>query len=121
MKNVLFIAFFMFSFHVISQSTVKIGRLEVMTGDLGRMNWKLAKTACKDLGDGWRLPTIDELKIIYNNKEKIGNFSTLDYWSSTEVDYYAEMLDAWSLNFRNGTASFGEKNHINFVRAVRSF
>ena len=43
-------------------STIQIGNLEVMTGSLGKMPWNEAKKACENLGDGWRLPTKDELK-----------------------------------------------------------
>ncbi len=44
-----------------------------MTEDLvGLMNWDDAKEACENLGDGWRLPTKDELNILYKNKDKIG-------------------------------------------------
>ena len=53
-------------------STIKIDNLEVMTEDLGEMNWDDAMKACADLGDGWRLPTKDELNILYKNKYKIG-------------------------------------------------
>lgn len=35
------------------------------------MNWDDAKEACAKLGQGWRLPTIDELKIMFQNKDKI--------------------------------------------------
>mgnify|MGYP000138273031 CR=1 FL=1 len=49
-------------------STIKIGNLEIMTEDLGRMRWDAAKKACADIGDGWRLPTKDELNILYKMK-----------------------------------------------------
>lgn len=29
-----------------------------------------------DLGDGWRLPTKDELNVLYENKDKIGGFAS---------------------------------------------
>ena len=79
-------------------STVKIGDLEVMTEDLGEMSWEDAKKACADLGDGWRLPTKDELNILYENKDKIGGFATGYYWSSTEVDNGT----AWDQDFDDG-------------------
>ena len=53
-------------------STIKIDNLEVMKEDLGKMKWDEAKKACENLGDGWRLPTKDELNILYKNKDKIG-------------------------------------------------
>ncbi len=58
-----------------NSSTIKIGNLEVMTEDLGRMTWDDAKEACANLGDGWRLPTKDELNILYENKHKIVIFA----------------------------------------------
>ena len=56
--------------------TIKIGNLEVMTEDLGgKMDWDEAMKACADLDEGWRLPTKDELNILYENKDKIGGFA----------------------------------------------
>ena len=99
-------------------STVKIGDLEVMTEDLGEMSWEDAKKACADLGDGWRLPTKDELNILYENKDKIGGFATNYYWSSTEVGNGT----AWDQDFANG-AQVGNlyKGNGSYVRAVRAF
>ena len=100
------------------RSSIKIGNLEVMTVDLGMMNWEDAKKACADLGDGWRLPTKDELNILYENKNKIGGFAFDYYWSSTEVGDDS----AWRQDFFDGFQSFGYKNYSNFyVRAVRAF
>ena len=51
------------------------------------MTWEDAKKACAALGDGWRLPTKDELNILYENKDKIGGLIhqlRSPYWSSTE-------------------------------------
>ena len=62
--------------------SIKIGNLEVMTKDLGNMNWYDAVKACDDLGSGWRLPTLKELNLLYENKEMIGGFTSNWYWSS---------------------------------------
>ena len=66
----------------------------------------------KDLVDGWRLPTLDELNKLYNNKDKIGGFKTtvfdaVWYWSSTELGDRAHIQ-----NFYNGA-----KHHN--VKALR--
>ena len=98
-------------------STVKINNLEVMTEDLGKMNWLKAKQACVDLGDGWRLPTIDELNILYINKDKIGGFSRNFYWSSKE-DYYDS---SWGQNLFFGLQYYNDKSYNAEVRSVRSF
>ena len=98
-------------------STIKIGNLEVMTEDLGDMNWDEAKKACKNLGDGWRLPTKDELNLLYENKEKIGGFANVTYWSSTEFGNGF----AWRQLFSNGFQFSYSKNYNHYVRAVRAF
>ena len=100
-----------------AKSTVKIGDLEVMTEDLGEMRWDAAKKACADIGDGWRLPTKDELNILYENKDKIGGFANY-YWSSTESDSNT----AWFQDFDEGYQGYGDKASLtSYVRAVRAF
>ena len=98
-------------------STIKIGNLEVMTENLGDMSWDEANIACVKVGDGWRLPTKDELKILYENKDKIGGFANGYYWSSTETGND----DAWGQYFLNGVQSFGIKGNGCDVRAIRAF
>ena len=98
-------------------STIKIGDLEVMTEDLGKMNWYEAKKACKNLGDGWRLPTKDELNLLFYNEDEIGGFTNNFYWSSTEK----KVVYAWWQSFRYGTQRSGNKDNDYDVRAVRAF
>ena len=98
-------------------STVKVGNLEVMTEDLGHMSWDDAKKACADLGDGWRLPTKDELNVLYENKDEIGGFAGSYYWSSTESD----SSRAWGQAFGFGAQFFYFKSNVAYVRAVRAF
>ena len=100
-----------------AKSTVKIGDLEVMTEDLGEMSWEDAKKACADLGDGWRLPTDEELNILYENKAKIGGFASGYYWSSTEYDDGI----AWGQDFYDGYQDDSNKDNDTYVRAVRAF
>ena len=99
------------------RSSIKIGDLKVMTDDLGEMNWEEAVKACKNLGYGWRLPTKEELNILYENKDKIGGFANNFYWSSTE--YVG--TNAWVQSFANGYQDLNGKGNTNYVRAVRAF
>lgn len=89
--------------------------LEIHPDELGKMTWDEAVEAVKQLGDGWRLPTILELHLIYNSELK-DKFKIDDYyWSSSE--YYSS--SAWLFSFGGGaTGNFG-KGHDNYVRAVR--
>ena len=96
----------------------RIGSLLIAQNDLSNeMNWEDAKTACEALGDGWRLPTKDELNILFKNKRKIGGFAVGYYWSSTE-----NYADAWKQFFHgSGTQTGGRKMSYSSVRAVRDF
>ena len=106
---------------------IRIGRLEIAQHDFPEYkNWVDSKKACADLGNGWRLPTKDELNLMYKNKDKIGGFANYHsnnyYWSSTEYDYNY----AWFFSFDLGSAYYddyseGSKLTTYYVRAVRSF
>jgi hypothetical protein len=106
---------------------IKIGNLLVAQNDFPKeMNWNNAKTACAKLGQGWRLPTKDELNTLYQNKEKIGGFtnnvlsktSNSDYWTSsvsTGVGWF------WFQDLQSGDQwKWGADNMTIHVRAVRS-
>ena len=66
---------------------ITIDNIEVYKSDLGEMTWTEAKMACSKLGSGWRLPTLDELKSLCENQEKIGGFTDRNYWSSSIANY----------------------------------
>lgn len=86
-------------------------KFEVHPEELGEMNWEDAVKAVKELGDDWRLPTIEECFIMYNHKV----ITTGNYWSSTEyVNTYA-----WSFYFANGYAYGNDKYLTYYVRAVK--
>ena len=80
-----------------------------------QMSWYDAKKACADLGNGWRLPTKDEVILIYENKDKIGGIAMIFYWSSTDFNN----LSAWIQNFHDGFQFYDFKNNDYSVRAVR--
>jgi cell division protein FtsB len=103
-----------------SFKTVKVGNLEVWPDDLGKMKWDEAIKACKNLGYGWRLPTEDELNVLYENKDKIGGFTNNYYWSSTK----GWLSSMWMVqNFGTGTQDHasGKNDYGIYVRAVRAF
>ena len=86
------------------------------------MNCDEAKAACDKIGEGWRLPTKDELNILYHNRSKIGGFETYaSYWSSTEGKTLGNTKQAWVQSFISDFQDvFSLNNNFN-VRAVRSF
>jgi hypothetical protein len=89
---------------------------EVYHTDLEEMSWYQAKEACANLGNGWRLPTKDEINLIYENKDMLGGFVGGNYWSSTECLYNY----AWGQYFNNGLQNYYYKGSEYNVRAVRA-
>ncbi len=83
------------------------------------MDWFEAKKACEKLGKGWRLPTLNELLIMYKNRDKIGGFGSKGYWSSAEE----KTMLAWYFSFAvaDGLNGSDYKTKTNHVRAVRTF
>jgi len=101
--------------HILLEDRKSINGLEV-SDNLGLMSWHEAIVACKSLGPGWRLPTKDELNMLYENKEEIGGFANVNYWSSTEYGN----ASAWKQSFGSGFQNFNFKASLNYVRAVRA-
>lgn len=93
--------------------------------DAGPMPWKTAMNIHLQLGEGWRLPTLDELKLmrqtIGQGTSNSGQFTRELYWSSTLYDDYQAQL----LRFSDGNASYHynmeNEDRIFMVRAVRDF
>lgn len=80
-----------------------------------------AAKLCYDLEiggyNGWYLPSKDELNILFLNRDVIGGFAALPYWSSTE----SGSNYAWHQCFSNGYQSNTNMGGIYHVRAVRVF
>jgi hypothetical protein len=92
-------------------NSIKIGNLEIAEFDLSSevSSSEEAENACFNLGDGWRLPTVDELTVIFENKNTIKGLMEdgFYYWSSTKtnlgeskVSYYGRIM-GFSIGYRN--------------------
>ncbi len=99
----------------------KIARLE----DAGSMTWNNAMNSSEQLGLGWRLPTFNELKLMYRTigqgAANSGQFTDEFYWSATPYDDNQAQV----VRFRDGNLSYhynSKGTHRKFqVRAVRDF
>ena len=93
---------------------------------------------CADLGEGWYLPAIEELKLFTLNTsvydavnqtlaskgEKLANIGDFHlYWSSTEYNYQysTDWFCAWLVLMSDGSPRIFIKRDINYVRAVSVF
>lgn len=97
------------------------------TGTATTHTWQQALTVAKNLGNGYRLPNIKELKSIverqcYNsmiNRKIFPNTLSNWYWSSSP--YVQHSGYAWGVKFHGGYDGNGfNKNYSHYVRAVRS-
>lgn len=93
----------------------------VSAKEVGSVDWDKAKKICMayKVGtiEGWRLPSKDELNIIYQNRKYLGEYTKGGYWSSTEEGKNSAIMQ----NFSNGNATKANKQSAQAVRAVRPF
>ena len=101
----------------IQEDTVFECQTEDFTGNGLLVDWQTAMTKSTE---GWRLPTQDELNLMYNNlaQNKLGNFEQSIYWSSTENNARSARVQ----NFLNGNQldHYGKDVKL-FVRLVREY
>jgi len=74
----------------------------------------------------WRLPTKNELNLLYSQKSVVGGFADGGYWSSTENDYsysygYSASNGVWYQGFIYGNLGSNAKYNSAYVRAIRAF
>jgi len=85
------------------------------------LNWKLAKNYCKNLTlggfDDWYLPSKEELKNLYKNKDKLKNIISKGYWSSTANT--KDTIFASVIDFNDGYPLGYPKYNAQYVRCVR--
>ena len=71
--------------------------------------------------DDWFLPSVDELIQMYQQKDAIGGFDSVYYWSSTQMGANPE--SAMEVSFADGVFSSNAKYVFSGkrVRAIRAF
>lgn len=103
--------------------------LKVATADeYGIFKWAEAKKKCENKGDGWSLPTKEELAEIYQYRDTIKGFTDSWYWSLstdksstffTDTDINPDYGNAWNLIFSNGVLVSNSKTYTIKARCVR--
>ena len=95
------------------------GQTYQVSPDQGALTWSKAISACSNLVYGgysdWVLPDKGTLDIMYENKSKIGGFSSTYYWSSTEN----VVSKAWMQDFYDGDHYVSTTSNSGRVRCVR--
>lgn len=85
--------------------------LSVQTQDVGSGNWDYVSGRCQNstIGgyDDWRLPSMEELYVLYSAQARIGGFVQDYYWSEQSADIYHH----YSIHFKDGYLSASNGNH----------
>jgi hypothetical protein len=94
---------------------------DISISDEGLLSYEDAVNVCTNKGAGWRLPTKEELILIYYYRSEIEKeegtvkFQKKDYWSSSKRNNY----ESFVINFATGKESHYSKNIKNPCRCIR--
>ena len=123
--------FFVFSQKSVIRKTYNLNGLEIAQFDfLDPMTYDEAVIACSKLGEGWRLPTKEEMEEINENKDMLGGFISLIYVSdnskfSTDNNVYYwisssyESEYVWVIGFTHKFVAVTLKTEYLYARAVK--
>lgn len=113
------------TFRTLNLPYIIIGNLAIQLKDLRTAGtyFGQAEFICSSSNVGgyndWRLPTIDELEVLYENRKEIKGFDYFDtYWSSSLTPYTD--YPYYGINFSNGNVVAIKKDAVCRVRAVRT-
>jgi hypothetical protein len=98
---------------------IKIENLEVAQYDFPfKMSWDEAYQASTAMGDGWRMPTVEELNTIFKNERRLKGFEkNRIYWSKSTDEINANLV--WTAGFLVGDMR-SKKETTNDLRVVRN-
>jgi BRCT domain type II-containing protein len=85
-------------------SAILIGDFEVYEKDLSlAISYGNALKEVKKLGKGWSIPDMDQLKLMYANRKKLGSYAKDCYWScAPSGSGFGGGTKYWVVNFKNG-------------------
>ena len=111
---------------MLEQALELLGGLHVTATDVNDLEfgklledstWQDALDWAASLGDGWRLPTKEELEAICHSDRKDEYATNGYFWSSSSYVY--DTNDAWYVHFYNGYVDYDYKTGTCNARCVR--
>jgi hypothetical protein len=118
------------NFHITSATRVGVYGGLANTKDIVRIeeNGSYAAKVAQSTTDGgfgdWHLPSLEELRLMYIQKNVIGGFTNANYWSSTEISgtpATEPSTTAFAKDFTSGAEAPLSKASNATVRAIRKF
>lgn len=97
--------------------------LEWQAKSFGPMTWQDAMNHAASLGDGWRMPTIDELYTLADHH--CGSLATTIFQDNDQYWYWSSSLRevaesyAWGMYFVSGRMDVYSKTNFAYTRCVR--
>ena len=105
---------------VLNNNKLAVQRLDINNGI--PLTWNNAINMCKNSSIGgfhdWHVPSEDEIYLLYNLKDSIGNFTTGKYWTSKQTPGWTIYYNA--LDFSSGQMGGVHYNLDCYARCVRS-
>jgi len=107
---------------ILQAAGIMVQKTDITSGDI---NWTSARNLCENSIVGeytdWRLPTLDELGTVWNERNKIGGFTTKYYWTSIKYNGGYDN-QYYKMHFYNGSISYGtySDGYNSRCRCVRS-
>jgi hypothetical protein len=112
---------------------VLFGFLYVFPEDLGNLSFSEAQNIIRSINAGslhghnnWRMPTLEELQMIYQNRQRINGLSNMYYISSTSTSVWPNSDMRSGVNFHNGStrapnsgSDFASRGQVRLVRTNR--
>lgn len=108
--------------------------IEIFSIDITEVNWKLANQIAKEMGEGWRLPSLAELRFMKGFRDNgicnfplYRDFDDAYYWSNKEgetrnsrtLDKDGRVLYAYFFDMLEGIESHNKKSYGLRTRLVR--
>jgi hypothetical protein len=96
-----------------------IDNIDIMKVDLGIFSYAGAEDTCLKLKGNWRLPTSEELHLIYTHSDSLGDFKT-KYYLGAGFDPEENLKIVYRLDIMNGDIEFLQSNEeINSIYGFR--
>lgn len=96
-----------------------IDNIDILKEDLGIFSYTGAQDTCLKLKGAWRLPSAEELHLIYNHSDSLGNFKT-KYYLGVGYDPEENLKIVYRLDMMNGDIEFLQTNEeINSIYGFR--
>ena len=92
---------------ILSEAGIMVQKADISNGTT---NWEISYNLCRSSTVGgytnWRIPTLNELNVIYNNRNTIGGFNNSAWYWTSSLDTYRSSSDYYyQVHFGSGSTS----------------